>query len=349
MIRTTSRPPTARCTLPMYMGFLMSEPKSATCTRLAEVSGVSHDSVNRFLLREAYEPKDLFNEAKSLLNLIGGTLSIDDSVLDKPYSNHMELVGHFWAGKHHRTAKGLNLVTLYYTDVQGRHFPVNYRVYDKSEGKTKNDYFQDMLVEVLAWGLQPAFVTGDSWYSCVDNLKTVKNHHMGFLFAVESNRVVSIDKGAWTQVQKLETILGDGLMVWLRDFGEVKLFRTYLKDQARHYVVYLADAEPFVTFGRDDFLRQHDHHWKIEQYHRAIKQICHIEHFQVRGKVPILNHVFAALCSYVHLQALQVADVIDNIYRLRQDLFKDVVASFIQSFIPDKGHLNPQFRNAVNA
>jgi hypothetical protein len=43
----------------MYIGFLMSEPKSATCTRLAEVMGISQDSVNRFLLREAYEPKEV--------------------------------------------------------------------------------------------------------------------------------------------------------------------------------------------------------------------------------------------------------------------------------------------------
>ena len=42
---------------------------------------------------------------------------------------------------------------------------VNYGIYDKSEGKTKNDYFREMLIEVLAWGLKPAFVTGDSWYS----------------------------------------------------------------------------------------------------------------------------------------------------------------------------------------
>ena len=34
--------------------------------------GISHDSVNRFLLREAYEPEDLFNEAKSMLNQIWG-------------------------------------------------------------------------------------------------------------------------------------------------------------------------------------------------------------------------------------------------------------------------------------
>ena len=150
----------------MYMGFLMSEPKSSTCTRLAQVMGISHDSVNRFLLRESYEPKDLFNEAQKLLEMVGGTLSVDDTTLGKPYSQKMELVGHFWSGKHHRTVKGLSLVTLYYTDVQGRSLPVNYRVYDKADGKTKNDYFQDMLAEVLARGLQPDFATGDSWYSC---------------------------------------------------------------------------------------------------------------------------------------------------------------------------------------
>ncbi|MGR9045170.1 MAG: IS701 family transposase, partial [Gammaproteobacteria bacterium] len=50
-MRKTTRPPTARCTLPIYMGFTLSEPKSATCNRLAEVMGISHDSANRFLLR----------------------------------------------------------------------------------------------------------------------------------------------------------------------------------------------------------------------------------------------------------------------------------------------------------
>jgi len=86
VIRKTTRPPTARCTLPAYMGFLLSEPKSTTCCRLTEIINISHDSASRFLLREAYEPQDLFNEAKTHLNLIGGTLSVDDSVLDKPYS-----------------------------------------------------------------------------------------------------------------------------------------------------------------------------------------------------------------------------------------------------------------------
>ena len=69
----------------MYLGFLLSEPKYVSCRRLGEVMNISHDSVNRFLNRESYDGEDLFNEVKPLINLSGGTLSVDDSVLDKPW------------------------------------------------------------------------------------------------------------------------------------------------------------------------------------------------------------------------------------------------------------------------
>jgi len=52
--------------------------------------------------------------------------------------------------------KGINLITLYYTDPQGHHQPINYRIYDKTANKTKNDYFQEMFADVLAWGLETA-------------------------------------------------------------------------------------------------------------------------------------------------------------------------------------------------
>ena len=344
-MRSTTRPTTARCTLPQYMGFLISEPKSSTCTRLAEVTGISHDSVNRFLQREDYQPKDMFDEAAQDLCLVGGTLSADDTVLDKPHSNSVALVSHFWSGKHHRVVKGINLVTLYYTDLTGRHMPVNYRICDKSEGKTKNDYFCEMLIEVLAWGLKPAFVTGDSWYSCVKNLKTIKNHQTGFMFAVEKNRTVSLEKGQWQQVQNLE-IPDDGLDIWLKDFGKVRLFRTTLKDQCRHYVVYLPEDVPFQ---RNDFTLIHDQHWQIEQYHRAIKQVCHIEHFQVRNERPVRNHIFASILSFVYLQKMQIAQEFTNIYQHQREMFKETVGTFIETFAKGKDYLLPKFAGVINA
>ena len=88
-------------------------------------------------------------DVDSLLEMVGGTPSVDNTTLDRPLSQKKELARHFWSGKHHCTVKGPSLVTLYYIDVQGRSLPVNYRVYDKADGKTKNDYFQDMLAEGL--------------------------------------------------------------------------------------------------------------------------------------------------------------------------------------------------------
>jgi hypothetical protein len=348
-MRAISRPSTARCTLATYVSFILSTPHSPSCCHLGDVMEISHDSVNRFLLREDYTPRDLFQEVRADLNLKGGTVSVDDSVLDKPYSHLIALVGYVWSGKHHRVVKGINLITLYYTDPQGRHQPINYRIYDKTENKTKNDYFQEMLAEVLAWGLEPAFVTGDSWYSSQDNFKMIKNHHQGFLMALESNRLVSIEKGQWSQVQRL-AIPEDGLLVYLRGFGMVKVFRTWLKNQPRHYALYQPnDDEAWAEFGRAAFLKLHDQHWQIEQYHRTLKQVCHIEHCQVRQPTAIRNHIFAAICGYVQLQRLHANDVIRNCYRLKRELFNQIIAAFIQTFTPNLEHLNPQFQPPVNA
>jgi hypothetical protein len=177
-MRTLSKPSTAKCTLEHYTAFLLAEPQSAGCVRLAEVAGgaFAHDAANRFLNREAFSGKDLFAEASPLLELEGGLLSGDDTVLDKPYSQEgkTELVSYFWSGKHGRAVKGVCLVTLLYTDPKGVCLPVNFRLVDKAEAKTKNELFREMVSEVLGWGLRPSVVSADSWYSGLDNLKVLR-------------------------------------------------------------------------------------------------------------------------------------------------------------------------------
>ncbi len=79
-MREPSKPSTAKCTCRLYILFLLAEPKYVSWVRLSEVmEGVSHDSINRFLLREDYTPHDLFNEVKEPLNLVGGIGSGDDN------------------------------------------------------------------------------------------------------------------------------------------------------------------------------------------------------------------------------------------------------------------------------
>ena len=47
------------------------------------------------------------------------------------------------------------------------------------------------------------------------------------------------------------------------------------------------DGEKFSTLNQIEFDKLHSQHWYIEQYHRAIKQVCNIESFQVRGKTAV--------------------------------------------------------------
>ena len=243
-MRVLTKPSTALCTLDHYTAFLLAESQSAGCVRLAEVSGgeFAHDAANRFLNREQFSPRDLFEEARPLMALEGGTLSVDDSVLEKPYSQEgkVDLVGYFWSSKAGGAVKGLCLVTLLHTDAKGFSCPVNFRLVDKAQGKTKNEHFRDMVEEVLAWGLRPATVTADSWFSGVENLKFLKEQGLGFLIALERNRVVSEAAHDYKPVCELD-LPEKGKVVHLRKVGFVTLFRTVDKHgTARHY----AQADP---------------------------------------------------------------------------------------------------------
>ncbi|MDB9307743.1 transposase [Aphanizomenon sp. CS-733/32] len=331
-MRKISKPSTAQCNLEHYTLFLLSEPKHGGCCRLAEIlENVSHDSVNRFLSRERYEPKDLFDSVKEIINIVGGILSVDDTVIEKLYSDpkNAELIGYFWSGKYHKSIKGLNLITLYYSDVYGNSVPINYRIYDKKEGKTKNDYFQEMLKEVIDWGVQPRIVTGDSWYSGVENLKFLRNQKLGFLFGIEKNRTVSNEPGKYCQVRSLE-ISDEGLRTHLREFGFIKLFRKdFKKEDSRHYILYLPDEESLQEITRSEFVTIHDTHWGIESFHRAIKQVCGICRFMVRDSQAIKTHIFCSLQAFVRLEKMRSENIISNWYEVQRNLFTLVVRDYI--------------------
>ena len=72
-MRQPSKPSTAQCNSSLYTLFLLSEPKYVSCVRLSEIlEPLSHDSVNRFLLRERYTPRDLFDEVQGNLDWAAG-------------------------------------------------------------------------------------------------------------------------------------------------------------------------------------------------------------------------------------------------------------------------------------
>ena len=162
--------------------------------------------------------------------MIGGVLRVDDSVLDEQYSNpeHASLIDYYRSGKYHRAVKGINLVTLFHTDVNGICLLVNYRIYNKSVG---------LLTEVIVWGLKPRIVTGDSWYSGLMNLKHVRKSGLDFLFGIEKDRLISLEKGSYVKVSEMAEYPEAGKVVYLKEYGNVRVFRQLFKEACRRYYI----------------------------------------------------------------------------------------------------------------
>ena len=133
-----------------FIVFLVATPVNATAMEAQRTNPVgsvepSHDAYTRLLHRLEPSSENLWLEVKPEVGLNSGVLVLDDTVLDKPYARKMDLVHHMWSGKHHGVVKGIDLLTLLWTDGE-RHLPCDYRIYDKpNDGKTKNDHFGDLI------------------------------------------------------------------------------------------------------------------------------------------------------------------------------------------------------------
>jgi len=315
--------------------YLLAQPQGSGCCELAEIlKTVSHDSINRFLCRERYAPKDLFDwlVTQGWIDLLGGVVSCDDTVLEKPYSHPQAtaLLGYFWSSKAAKPVLGVSLVTLYYTSVNGVRVPINYRLCDKTAGKTKNQYFQEMWQEVRQWGLCPRALTSDTWYAAKANLNVLKDDHTGFLVGVAKNRLVRLE--SYQHYQRVDTLAipPSGLFVYLKGVGPVKVFCQRFKNgSCRYYVLYLPDSEALAAAGASDFEALHSLHWGIECFHRAGKQLCGLRRFRVRLTEAIHTHIFCAMRAFIELEVQVWQQQLGNWYELHRRLYQDVARQFI--------------------
>jgi hypothetical protein len=269
----------AKCRDTDYIDFLIATPRAATCTEAAAVQPdaprpPAHDAFTRLLHRLEPDPAALWREAEPSVGKAGGVLVVDDSTLDKPYAQKIELVARHWSGKHKRVVWGINLVTLLWTDGD-RHIPCDYRLYDKAkDGLSKNDLLRAMLTAARDRGFAPECVTFDSWYSGLDNLKLVRSFGWRWLTQLKVNRRVNPGRTGLVAVSEAAIAAG-GTVVWLEGYGQVKVFKVVSRDGD---IEYWATGD--LAMDELELLRLSERCWSIEEYHRALKQCCHVERAQ---------------------------------------------------------------------
>jgi putative transposase len=283
-----------------YIDFLIATPKAASGTEAARVQpdkpkAPAHDAFTRLLHRLEPDAETLWVEAQPQVDLLRGVLVLDDSVLDKPYARHIELVGRHWSGKHHQVVQGIDLVSLLWTDGD-RHVPCDYRVYHDAKLATKNDHFRAMLRAAHQRGFRPRCVLFDGWYSSLENLKLLRSLGWAWLTRLKANRLVNKERQGARPLSRTE-LDARGTEVWLQGYGLVKVFKIVAPDGD---VAYWATSD----LGMTDLTRLQyaECSWAIETYHRGIKQCTEVERCQARSATAQRNHIGLALRAFLRLE-----------------------------------------------
>jgi hypothetical protein len=242
------------------------------------------------------DPEDLWEEARPQIRLDDGILVLDDSTLDKPYARKMGLVSWHWSGNHHAVVKGINLLTLLWTDGD-RHIPTDYRLYDKAhDGLSKNDLFVQQLRAAKQRGLRPKCVCFDSWYSSLANLKEIRSSGWTWLCRLKSNRKVRVDFGEAQAISTLD-IPAAGRVAHLPGYGPIRVFRVVATN---------GDTDHWATsdlgMGALTRLQYGEFSWRIEEYHRGIKQFCGVERCQARRGKAQRNHIGLSIRAFLRME-----------------------------------------------
>jgi hypothetical protein len=284
--------------------------------------------VTRLLNCEPKNSADLWKVVKPLVRTIEsteGTISIDDSISEKPYTDENDLIAWHWSHTFERHVKGLEFLTAYY-NVGDVSLPIAFDLVEKNEeyldSKTgqkkrrsplsKNQRYLMLLRVAVHNQVLFRYVLNDVWFASAKNMKYVKLElRKDFIMPLKSNRKVAVSetdkqKGRYVAVETLDLPAGSTREVWLEEvpFAVLLIKQVFKNDDGSTGVRYLVTSD--LTLSDDRITKLFQKRWGIEVYHKSLKQNAALEKSPTRTETTQRNHLFASLCAYVKMECLKI-------------------------------------------
>jgi hypothetical protein len=322
-----------------YCQYLLSTHLNFTITNYANhVENFSHDTINRYLKREKMTSRMIWEHVKGdVIHSPRGCVVFDDSILDKNHSHSIEMVRRQYSGNAHGLIKGIGMVNcLYVNPDNGQYWIVDYRIYDpESDGKTKLDHVKEML-QSLVDGKRVTFdrVLMDSWYGAKELLLFIESLSKFYYVPLKCNRQVD-DSGAISKYKRVDELnwnsmdLTLGKIIKLKGFPKehkVKLFRVVVSENRTDWVI----TNDLTQNSTGDTQKVCAIRWKIEQFHRELKQLTGIEKCQCRKARIQRNHIACAVLVWIRLTELARRSM-KTIYQIKHGLMSDYLKQELRS------------------
>ena len=330
--------------LDLYTDYLLSSFGQTTATGLSKLMDgeVSHDQVSRMLSSSKMTSKNWWRMVKPQVRKIeqvDGLMLVDDSIVEKAYTDENEIICWHYDHSKGRAVKGINFITtMYYA--QGVALPVAFEIIAKTEkyidmktGKekrrskvTKNEYARCMLQAAYKNKISFKYVLNDIWFASAENMRFVKlDLKKDFIMALKSNRKVALSEddknnGKYQRIDQLELPEGTTQTIYLEGVPfPMHLVRQVFKNEdGSTGVRYLVTSD--LTLDADQIITIYQKRWKVEEYHRSLKQNASLAKSPTRTETTQTNHFVAALWSFVKIELLKV-QTNKNHYQLKAQLY----------------------------
>lgn len=340
----------------LYTDYLISSFGPVTATGLSRMldGQRSHDQVTRLLNCEPKNSADLWKVVKPLVRTIEsveGTISIDDSISEKPYTDENDLIAWHWSHSFERHVKGLEFLTAYY-NVGDVSLPIAFDLVEKTEayldpktGQTKrrsplskNQRYLMLLRVAVHNQVLFRYVLNDVWFASAKNMKYVKLElQKDFIMPLKSNRKVALSatdqqKGRYRAVETLALPAGTTREIWLEDvpFAVLLIKQVFTNDDGSTGVRYLVTSD--LTLDYDRITKLFQKRWGIEVYHKSLKQNASLEKSPTRTETTQRNHLFASLCAYVKMERLKIKTRQSH-FALKSKLYLSAVKASYAEFV----------------
>ena len=162
-----------------------------------------------------------------------------------------------------------------------------------------------MLKRAKKRGFTPFYVLMDSWYSSIENLKLItRDLQWHFMCNLKSNRKVCVRKGIYVSIADLPLADKQVRKVWLKEYGYILVCKLVDMNGG---ITYLATSD-FSLTDYDVFVYHHEHRWKIEEFHRGLKQTTGIEKCYSIKASSQKTHIFAAFVAFTKLEMRRIKE-----------------------------------------
>jgi hypothetical protein len=322
-----------------YCQYLLVSQINYTLTNFADHNEkFSHDTINRYLRAERITPRLVWeNVHHQVVATAQGYVVFDDTVLDKRYSDRIELVRRQYSGNAKAVIKGIGVVTCVYVHPALNQFwLIDYRLYDPAgDGKSKLDHVREMLINLVYQKRLPFHaVLMDTWYATKDLMLFIESVQKIYYCPLKHNRRVD-DSGGLQPYQRVDSLtwsadeLSHGKRIKIRGFPKdhkVCLFRVEVSTHRTDGVVTNDPTQDSTKATQ----KACGFRWKIEQLHREGKQVTGLERCQCRNARIQRNHIGCALLVWVRLKELAVHTG-RTVYQLKHRLLDDYLIQQLKS------------------